>query len=194
MTSLLALWLPILLSAVFVFIASSIIHMLPLWHKTDYPPLPNEEAFRGAVGPLNIPPGDYMVPRTMHTADMKTPEFQEKLKNGPIAVLTFLPNGKWEMGPTLLLWFLYSVVISYFAAYITGRALAPGANYLDVFRFAGATAFIGYAGALPQLSIWYKRAWSLTIKSTFDALIYGLLTGGVFGWLWPKASNAVALF
>ncbi len=67
-----------------------------------------------------------------------------------------------------------------------GRALGPGANYLHVFRFAGATAFLGYAGALSQMSIWYRRAWSLTIKSSFDGLIYGLLTAGTFGWLWPR--------
>ncbi|HEX7420299.1 MAG TPA: hypothetical protein VF505_10460 [Thermoanaerobaculia bacterium] len=37
MTALTALWLPILLSALFVFIVSSIIHMAPLWHKNDFP-------------------------------------------------------------------------------------------------------------------------------------------------------------
>jgi hypothetical protein len=186
MTGFLALWLPILLSAVFVFIASSIIHMLPLWHKTDYPPVPDEEAFRNAVRPLNIPPGDYMVPRANASSDMKNPEFQKKLEEGPVAVLTVMNKGAWNMGPTLLNWFLYLVVVSAFAAYIAGRALPPGANYLDVFRFAGATAFMCYAVALWQMSIWYKRAWSMTIKSTIDGLIYGMLTAGVFGWLWPR--------
>jgi len=72
------------------------------------------------------------------------------------------------------------------AAYIAGRALEPGAHYLSVFRFAGATAFFGYAFALMQQSIWYKRAWGTTFKSTFDGLIYALLTAGTFGWLWPS--------
>ena len=185
MTPLTSLWLPILLSAVFVFIASSIIHMLPLWHKGDYPPLPNQDQVMDALRPLALPRGDYMVPRAANMADMKTPEFQEKLTRGPVLMMTVLPNGPYGMGKALGLWFVYSLVISYFAAYIAGRALAPGANYLEVFRFAGATAFIGYAAALWQMSIWYNRSWAMTIKSTFDGLIYACLTAGTFGWLWP---------
>jgi hypothetical protein len=186
MTALTALWLPILLSAVFVFVASSLIHMLTKWHDSDMPPLPNEEAFRNAVGPLGLPPGDYMIPRAKTTAEMRTPEFDEKLKRGPVMVMTVMPNGLISMGRALGLWFLYSVVVSYFAAYIAGRALPPGAHYLDVFRFAGATAFIAYSAALWQMSIWYQRSWVTTVKSTIDGLIYALLTAGVFGWLWPR--------
>ena len=37
MVGLAALWLPILLSAVIVFVASSLIHMVSGWHKSDYP-------------------------------------------------------------------------------------------------------------------------------------------------------------
>ena len=53
------------------------------------------------------------------------------------------------------------------------------------FRFVGCTAFIGYAVALWQNSIWFKRKWSTTAKNTFDGLVYALLTAGTFGWLWP---------
>ena len=186
MTAITALLLPILLSAVLVFIASSIIHMLPLWHHKDYPKLPDENAFIAAVRPLAIPPGDYIVPREMTREAMTTPEFKEKMAKGPIVVMTVLPPGSWAMGRALSLWFLYLVIVSVFAAYIAGRALPPGANYLDVFRFAGATAFIGYAVALWQMTIWYRRAWSMSIKVTIDGLIYSLLTAGVFGWLWPR--------
>ncbi len=185
MVALTALWLPILLSAVFVFILSSIIHMTPLWHRNDYPPVPDQERLRAAVGPLSIPPGDYMVPRTFDAAEMRAPEFRRKIDEGPVLVLTVLPN-EWNMGRPLVLWFLYSLVVSFFAAYIAGRALGPGADYLDVFRFAGATAFIAYSVALWQMSIWYRRAWSLTIKSTVDGLLYALVTAGTFGWLWPR--------
>lgn len=71
-------------------------------------------------------------------------------------------------------------------AYIAGRALGSGANYLAVFRFAGASAFMGYSLALLQNSIWYNRNWGATVKSVFDGLVYGLLTAGTFGWLWPR--------
>jgi hypothetical protein len=186
MTGILELWIPILLSAVIVFVASSIIHMALPWHKGDYPKIPNEDKVIAALRPLAIPPGDYMVPRCASHKDMNTPEFAEKLKQGPVMVVTVLPNGPFSMGRNLSLWFVYSVVIGVFAAYLAGRALPHGANYLHVFRFAGATAFIGYAMALWQMSIWYYRSWSVTIKSTIDGLIYAGLTAGTFGWLWPK--------
>lgn len=180
------LWLPILLSAVFVFIVSSIIHMAPLWHKNDYPALPNQDKVLDALRPFNIPPGDYMVPRCNTHAEMKTPEFTEKLKKGPVLIMTVMPSGAMSMGPSLVMWFCYSLVVSIFAAYIAGRALGAGAEYLAVHRFAGATAFAGYVLALFQMSIWYKRGWSNTLKATFDGLIYALVTGGTFGWLWPR--------
>lgn len=186
MTALTALWLPILLSAVFVFIASSIIHMAPLWHRRDYPPLPDQEAFRSAVKPMAIPPGDYMVPRTWDMKEMQSPEFQQKMTDGPQMILTVMPNIPWRMGATFVQWFVYLLVIGLFAAYIAGRALAPGAESLEVFRFAGATAFLAYGAALWPVSIWYKRSWSLTIKGTLDALIYACIIGGTFGWLWPR--------
>ena len=185
MTGLSALWLPILLSSVIVFVASSIIHMVLPWHKTDYPKVPDEDRVRDALRPFAIPPGDYMVPRCDDTKELRTPEFAEKMNQGPVIVMTVLPNGQWSMGRNLGLWFLYCAVVGVFAAYVAGRALPAGASYAHVFQFVGATAFIGYALALWQMSIWYRRAWSTTIKATIDGLIYALLTAGTFGWLWP---------
>lgn len=185
MTSLLALWLPIVVSAVIVFIASSIIHMGPFWHRGDYPKVPNEDRLRDAVRAVSIPPGEYMVPRAASSKDMQAPEFQEKLKQGPVLVMTVLPNGMMSMTSNLVQWFLYCVVVSFFAAYVASRALPGGTEYLRVFQLTGATAFVGYTLALYQMSIWYKRSWSLTVKATVDGLIYSLLTAGTFGWLWP---------
>ena len=185
MTGLSALWLPILLSAVLVFVASSLIHMASPWHKSDFPKMANEDQVMDALRPLGIPPGDYFFPRPGQREDMKSPAFAEKVKRGPVVLMTVMPGGM-AMGQNLVMWFLYVVVISAFAAYIAGRALPPGAVYLQVFRFAGATAFLGYSAALWQMSIWYRRAWLTTIKSTVDGLIYASLTAGVFGWLWPR--------
>ena len=186
MTGLLDLWLPILLSSVIVFIISALIHMATPWHKGDFAKMPMEGKLRDAVRPLAIPPGDYMVPCPGSMQEMKSPEFAEKLKSGPNMILTVLPNGPTGMGQSLVLWFLYSVVMGIFAAYIAGRALPMGAEYLQVFRFTGATAFIGYSAALWQMSIWYHRSCVTTIKLTVDGLIFGLVTAGVFGWLWPR--------
>ena len=186
MTLLSALWLPIVVSAVIVFVVSSIVHMVMPWHKSDYQRVANEDAFMDAVRPLGIPPGEYMVPRPSGMADMKSPEFRDKLNKGPVMIVTVLPNGDQGMGRNLILWFIYLIVVGIFAGYIAGRALPPGSNYLHVFRFAGASAFLAYSAALWQLSIWYRRKWSTTIKMTIDGLIYALLTAGTFGWLWPR--------
>ncbi|MGV8039423.1 MAG: hypothetical protein AB2L07_04885 [Thermoanaerobaculaceae bacterium] len=185
MTPLTSLWLPLLLSSVIVFVVSSLIHMATPWHKGEYPRLPKEDAFRDAVGPLGIPPGDYMVPRASSMAEMKAPEFLDKLARGPVMVLTVLRNGPMNMGRSLGGWFGYQVVAGVFAAYVASRALPVGAHYLAVFRFVGATAFIGYALALWQMPIWYGRSVVTTLKATVDGLIYALLTAGTFGWLWP---------
>lgn len=186
MTHMTALWLPILLSSVIVFVASSIIHMASPWHKSDYPKLPNEDQVMDAMRPLDLPPGDYMVPRPASMADMKTAEYKAKVERGPVVMMTVFPKGHSNMTGAMVQWFIFSLVISCFAAYVCAHALLPGAPYRAVFRFAGLTSFIGYGAALWPLSIWYHRKWSITIKSTVDALIYGLLTAGTFGWLWPR--------
>jgi hypothetical protein len=186
MTALSSLLLPIVVSSVFVFILSSIIHVATPWHKGEYPKVPNEDRLMEALRPLGIPPGDYMVPRPSSMKEMKSPEFLDKMKRGPVLVLTVLPNGPMTMGRNMVLWFLYSVVIGIFAAYVAGRALPAGARYLAVFRFSGVTAFLGYSLALWQMAIWYRRAWGTTIRATVDGLIYALVTAGTFGWLWPR--------
>ena len=186
MTSLSALWLPILLSSVIVFVASSVIHMALPWHKGDYARVPNEDKVMEALRPFAIPPGDYMLPRASSMKEMGSPEFADKLKKGPVLVVTVLPNGPGTMGMNLALWFVFSVAVGTVAAYVAGRALPVGANYLSVFRFIGVTAFIGYGMALWEMSIWYRRAWSTSLKSTCDGLIYACLTAGTFGWLWPR--------
>lgn len=186
MTGLSTLWLPILLSSIIVFVASSLIHMVLGWHKNDYPPLPNEDQVLDALRPFTIPPGDYFVPRPATHAHARTPEFAEKVKKGPVMMFTVMRNEMMPMSRNLTMWFLYLIVVGIFSGYIAGRALGPGASYLEVFRFVGATAFIAYSAALWQMSIWYRRGWGLTIKATVDGLIYALLTAGTFGWLWPR--------
>jgi len=187
MTTIAALWLPILLSAVIVFIASSIIHMAPLWHRNECPPVPDQDRVMDALRPFRLQPGEYMLPRAKDMKDMKAPEFVEKLKRGPVVIMTVLSNGPISMSKSLIQWFIYTLVIGVLAAYVAGATLPAGTPYLGVFRVAGVTAFIAYAVGLWQQSIWYNRPWSTTLKHTFDGLIYALLTGGTFGWLWPAA-------
>ena len=185
MVSLMSLWLPILLSAVLVFVVSSLIHMLLKYHNTDFGKVPNEDQVMDALRPFGIAPGDYVIPHAGSMEAMKTPEFIEKMTKGPAAFLTVVENGPPAMGKSLVQWFVYSLVVGVFAAYVAGHALDPGAEYLPVFRYVGTVAFTGYALALLQNSIWFKRNWTATLKSVFDGLLYALVTAGTFGWLWP---------
>lgn len=186
MLLILSLWLPILVSAVFVFIASSILHMALPYHRKDFRKLPGEDEVMAALRKFDLPPGDYMVPCAGGSEARKDPKFKEKLNQGPVLLATIMKPGQFGLTASLVQWFLYCIVVAFFSAYITRHAVNPGAPYLHVFRFAGATAFMGYALALSQDSIWHKRSWGTTLRSTLDGLIYGLLTAGAFGWLWPR--------
>jgi hypothetical protein len=186
MVALSELWLPILLSAIAVFAASSLIHMVLPFHKADYAKVPKEDDVMTALRAFSIPPGDYMLPRPSGMQDMKSPEFQAKWKKGPVLSMTVMPSDHNFMGATMVQWFIYCLVVSLFAAYIASRAAGRGAPNQEVSRFASTTAFAGYGLALWQNSIWYRRKWSTTLKSNVDSLIYGFLTGGMLGWLWPR--------
>jgi hypothetical protein len=186
MVALTSLWAPILLGAVLVFVVSSIVHMVLPYHRSDYGRLPSEDEVMDALRRFKIPPGDYVVPCPGTPDRMRSPEFQDKMKKGPVAMMTVMESGPPKMGKQLVGWFVYSIIVGVFAGYIASRALPAGASYLDVFRFTGTVAFAGYALALWQNTIWYKRAVSVTLKSTLDGLLYACVTAGAFGWLWPR--------
>lgn len=185
MDPIIQLWLPILVSSVIVFFVSFLLHMVVKHHNTDFKQIPDEARIMDELRKSNIPEGDYVFPFAKDDKERNSQEYKDKYNKGPVAIITVYPSGPMSMGSSLALWFVYSIVVGVFAAYIAGHALPPGAHYLSVFRFAGCTAFIGYTLALLHDSIWFKRNWATTFKYVFDGLIYALFTGGVFGWLWP---------
>lgn len=186
MTPLDSLWLPIILSSVFVFLASAYVNMGSPWRKNDFPRHPQQDEILKALRPFDLAPGEYLFPRPKNRKEMSEPEYLENLNKGPVFILTTWKYNAAAFGRTFLYWFAAIVVNGIFAAYIAGRALPVGADYLDVFRFTGTTAFLAYVVALWQLSIWYNRPWKSALKSTLDGLIYASLTAGTFGWLWPQ--------
>lgn len=186
MVPLSSLWLPILLSAVLVFVASSIVHMALGYHRSDYDMLANEAAVLEALRAASVTPGNYAFPRMSSPKDMSSPEMQEKFKKGPVGIMNVISSGPPAMPKLLAQWFTYSLVVSVFAAYLAGRALGPGTPYLAVFRVAGTVAFLAYASTHATDPIWKGERWGTALKHMFDGLVYGLLTAGVFGWLWPK--------
>ena len=86
-----ALWLPIVLSAVIVFVASSIMHMVLPYHRSDYKQLPNEEAAAAAL--RGVPPGQYIIPHCTHE-QLKSPEVLEKFKTGPVCTVLMRQSGQ----------------------------------------------------------------------------------------------------
>lgn len=185
MVGLLELWIPILLAAVLVFVASAIIHMVLRYHWRDWSRMPREDDVRAAMRAAGVGPGNYSIPHADSMAEMQQEGMIAKLKEGPLGFLIVLPSGVPAMGKQLAQWFAYSLAVGVVVAYLTGRTVGPGAEYLQVFRVAGTTAFLAYAGAEPIFSIWFGRNWSTTLKRMLDGLIYALVTAGAFGWLWP---------
>lgn len=186
MVPVLSLLIPIALSAVFVFIASSVIHMATPWHKNDLRKFPNEDDVQKALRALNLRPGNYGLPKPESRKEMGSPEFQSKLEAGPVGFITLRDGWNFNMGATLAQWFVFSLVVSLFAGYIAGVAFGPGTEYLRIMQVAGCVAFVGYSLAQVHESIWWGRNWGWTVRNMLDGLLYGLLTGGTFGWLWPR--------
>lgn len=186
MVPLLALWMPIVAAAVFVFVLSSVLHMALKYHASDYRPLPREAETLAALRAAGLTPGTYNFPYCASHQEMGSAAMTEKWRTGPVGTMTVLPSGPPNMGRYLGLWFAHCLLVGLFAAYLTGRTLAPGTEYLQVFRVSGAAAFMAYGVGNFANSIWKGQPWRATVKEIFDGLLYALVTGGAFGWLWPR--------
>jgi hypothetical protein len=169
-----------------VFVASNIVWMALPHHKSDTRRLPDEAGAIEALGKQNLRPGLYRFPWADSMAEMKDPAYVEKLNKGPVAMLTVLPSGPFNMCRQLGLWTAYLVVMGVLVAYVTGRVLGSGAPYLEVFRVAGTVAFMGYSGAQLPAAIWWGKPIGVAFKEIVDGLFYALVTAGAFGWLWPR--------
>ena len=185
MVSLGALWWPILLSAVLVFVVSSLMHMILPWHKGDFAQIADGSEVLAAMRKAGMRPGQYMFPACSDIKEMGSPEMKAKYEAGPVGHMTILPNGTPSIGRSLVQWFVYSLLIGVFAAYVGTLCLARGAGYEQAFRVTGTVAILGYA--VPNLtdSIWKGQRWGVTFRFVVDGLVYGLVTAGTFGWLWP---------
>lgn len=181
-----ALWMPIVLSAAAVFVVSAVLHMALKYHRADYKKLPDEENSLAGLRKAALPPGLYHFPYFDSMKECGTPEGIERFRRGPNGILTMMPNGPVSMGKPLGQWFVFCVIVSLFVAYLAGRTLASGADYLAVFRFVGTAAFLAYGVGQIVDSIWKATPWSNTLRAIVDGLLYSLVTAGFFGWLWPR--------
>ncbi len=89
---------PILVSAAFVFIASSLIHMVIKYHNPDYRKLPNEDDVRAAIRKGNPSPGQYVLPWCLHGDTSNKDEVARRFAEGPVGMVWLAPTGcpRWE--------------------------------------------------------------------------------------------------
>ena len=183
--SLMNLWIPILGSAVFTWIASGLIHLIIKYHNSDYQKLANEDEVAAAVGQGSPKLGLHHFPHCADMSEMANEDMQEKFKKGPVGLLVIFPSGMPNMGKYLGQQFAYFLVGSALIAYCASFALAPGADFMTVFRVFAAIGFMAFGWATIPYSIWFGFQWAMTVRYLIDALIYALVVAATFGWLWP---------
>ncbi len=185
MSDVVQLWLPIVLTAVFVFIASSLIHMVFKWHNSDYGKLINEDDVGAAIRAGNPKPGQYVFPHCLDMKEMQSDAMMKKYNDGPIGLLTIRPNGRPSMGPALLMWFLFTLSIAAVAALITVQGLGLQTNSHSAGHMVGLISLLAYAGGSIQQGIWMGRPWGSVAKDLLDGFIYALISALTFLYFWP---------
>ena len=186
MNTLLSLWLPILLSAVVVFVISSLIHMVLKWHASDYNGFANEDAVRAAIRAGNPTPGHYVVPHCKEMKDMASEAMQQKYREGPVGHIMVVPSGAPNMGKHLGLWFLLSLAIAVVAAFLATQLFGLDHGHARAAaKLVGAVSFIAYGFGTLQESVWMGRPCSTSAKYLLDAALYAIGSAFVFLWLWP---------
>lgn len=180
------LWLPILLSAVGVFVVSSIIHMATPMHKSDWGHLEGEENVLKDLRAANIKPGMYMFPGAKSMQETASPEYAAKCQLGPVGNMVILPSEIFNMGKSLLCWFIYSIVIGLMTAYVANFAIQGPTDFGAVMRLTGTVSTMAYALASPPDSIWKGYSWAVSFRFVIDGILYGLTTGAIFAAMWPS--------
>ena len=183
--SILQLWIPIIVGGLLAWVASGLIHMLIKYHNSDYNELSNEDEVMAALRAGSPSPKMYTVPFCSDMKKMNEESMQKKFADGPVAMIAVMPNGMPAMGKLMGQQIAFFIIGCFFIAYAATLALAPGADYMTVFRFVGTIGFLAFGWGTTPFSIWYGHAWSTTAKYLLDAFIYGLVVAGTFAWLWP---------
>ena len=188
MVSVAQLWLPIVASAIGVFIASSLVHMVIRWHNSDYRKLPDEEAARGVLKSVANTPGMYFIPHCPDMKEMQKPENIQKFVDGPVVMMTVRRPGKPSMGAPLAQWFALNLFVAIIAAYVASKMVPADASFLAKCRPIAAVTFMSYAAGALSNGIWYGKPWAVVAKELADAAIYAAVAACAFAALWPAAA------
>jgi len=183
--SILQLWMPIGLAALFCWFASALIHMLMKYHNSDYKKLSNEEQVAEAIRAGSPTPGLYHMPHCTDMKEMNDESMQQKFIKGPIAMISIFDNGLPPMGKLLVQQFLYFVFACTMIAYVASLALAMSVEFSSVFRFVFTLSFLTFGVAVIPYSIWFGHPWLNCLRYLVDAIIYAAVVAATFAWLWP---------
>ncbi|MFK7759798.1 MAG: hypothetical protein AB8C13_07625 [Phycisphaerales bacterium] len=186
MISIVELWLPILVSAVAVFFASSIIWMILPYHKKDIRFMPSEDEFSKAIDQLNIEPGLYMYPNCADPKEMKSDAFVAKWKSGPWGTITVMGSPP-NFAKNLLKTFVSYLAITAMCGYLASMSLSAGADSMMVFRFVGTAAILGFCMGSFAGDFFLGKPARFIFTSFIDGLIFAFITAGVFCIMWPNA-------
>ena len=181
-----SLWIPVVVSAVAVWLVSAVLHMALKYHTADYKGLANEDAVGEVLRKGSISPGVYMIPHCADHAKLKEPAMIEKFTKGPIALITVMPSGPPAMGKNLVQWIALCLLISFTAAYIARHTLSAASDGMLVMRITGTVAFVGYAYGHLQDAIWKAIPTGNTLRAVADSVVYAVITGLAFRLLWPS--------
>jgi hypothetical protein len=189
MSFLAQLWLPIVVSAVLVFVLSAATHMLLPARKTEWGRLAKEGDVQAALRGLT--PGLYAFPASSTPGENPTPEDMKRWAAGPSGWLSLVPAGPINMGRNLGLSLLMNLFVSFTAAYIATLTLGSVPLQLFphervVFRVISTIGFIAYFAGPIYEAIWYWKPFRSLAMGAVDALLYGLAMGVTFSMMWPK--------
>ncbi len=184
------LWMPILTTAVVVFILSCLAWTISPHHKPEYRKLAAEPGFLDALRTLNIPAGGYFFPY-VDGAGMKTEEGKRLMNEGPWGRMR-LYGKKPGMGGSMLGSFVLYLVVSAAIAFVGTMTIPAGAGFGDVLRVLGTVGVLSYSVAVIPQIIWFERQWSVFFTHLFDGVVFGLATGLVFAWMWPMPALPVS--
>ena len=179
------LWLPILATAIAVFVASSLIHMVIQWHKSDYKKLLNEDVVRDAIRAGSPGPGQYILPHCAEMKDMQNDAMKQKFVDGPVGMLVLRRSGPPAMGASLFQWFLYTLAVAAISGAMAMRVFGPMGSAHGAGHLVGLVSFLTYTGGSVQYGIWMGKPWGSVAKDALDGLIYAAIGMLIFSYLWP---------
>lgn len=179
---LISLWLPILLTTVMLFFSGFICWMVLPNHKPDWKKLPNETEFLHKMAEWDIPKGNYAYPYAMDKESMEGENAKKAIEQGTFGTIQAW-GGQPSMGNNLLCQVGFLFVTNFCLAYLATLGVAPGADFMTVFRFVATAAFLTFTAAVVPGAIWFKNRITGHI---IDGVIQAAIAGAVFAWLWPS--------